>query len=451
MKNRVLVSSFALAVLATAVPASAQTFQPRKQRPDWSIFGSGVSNTGQKLILTANFGAGYDDNLSNAPAPPVVPIDPAIPVTPIYSGYFGSAGANLKYSVDKKSMYGDVQFGAQGRNYRQMTDPFIGTYSASGDWNFAFGKRASLATNAYAGQYLQNLAPGGYDSGSGWGAAGMAPVPGSPGVVTTGDTYRGFGAYASYNHRLAERLTFTAGYWYYANDSWSSVNNTGYASQWVNAALRYGLGKGFGIRAGYGVTLGGFNSTGTDYRSRNIDAGVDYNKSLSPTRKSTLSFGTGMSGIIDQAGTTHYYFVGNANFVYEIGRSWSAHAGVNRSADFYQTLGQPTVADWAVGGVSGLIGRRVTVFGDIGFNRGSEIVTGAKVYDSSNATGGCQIALNRVLAIAANYSYYRYQFTNDVQTLPPGFVRQTDQQSIRVSLNVWAPLVTQARRANASR
>ncbi len=136
------ISSIVVAAVMAAVPASAQTFQPRQPRPDWGIFASGVANTGQKLILTATFGGGYEDDLSKAPA---APVDPSVPATPIYSGPFGSAGANLKYSVDKKSVQGDVHFGAYGRNYRDMTDPFVGTYSASGNLRFALDNPISAA------------------------------------------------------------------------------------------------------------------------------------------------------------------------------------------------------------------------------------------------------------------------------------------------------------------
>jgi hypothetical protein len=213
------------------------------------------------------------------------------------------------------------------------------------------------------------------------------------------------------------------------------------------------LGSGLGLRAGYGSTIGGLESTGgqSNYRSRSIDAGVDYNKSLSLTRKSTLSFGTGVSGILDQADQTHYYFVGHVNFTHEIGRSWSAYASLDRNTAFYQTLGQPTVNDSLTAGVNGLIGRHVTVQGGLSAYRGAAVTSGSNAYDSASAFAGIRVALNRVLAVSGNYSYYRYGFSDAVVVLPPGFVQQTDRQSVQVSLVVFAPLFTQARRSNASR
>ena len=434
-----------LTATLVASTASAQLKPPQQPRPDWGIFGSGVSNTAQKLILTASFGGGLEDDLSK-PVPPVEGVEPL----PVYTGPFSSAGATLKYSVEKSSVNGDLQFGAYGRNYKDMTDPFVGTYSGSGNLNFAFGQRASLSTSYYAGQYLQNLSP----MGGGSGIPGAPPTPGSPGVFTTGDTYRGFGASAGYNHNLTAKLALTAGYSYYANDSWSSdSSDKPYDSQFVNAGLRYSLGHGLGLRAGYGTTIGGFGSTGssTDFHSRTIDAGVDYNKSLSLTRKSTLSFGTGLSGVTDQADTIHYYFVGHADFSHEIGRSWSLQANVSRSTNFYQTLGEPTVSDSLGASMGGLIGRRVTVQTGLSAWRGAAVGTGENVYTSANAYGSVRFALNRVLGVSASYSYYRYIFSDDVVAPPPGFNQRTASQSVVFSLDVFAPLYTQARRPNASR
>lgn len=454
MRIRLFAWSCVLAITAIAVPAYAQTFQPRQPRPEWGIFASGVSKTEQRLVLTATFGGGYEDDLSKTP-----PVDDGSESTsPYYSGLFGSAGASLKYSVDKKTVYGDVQFGAYGRNYRDMTDPFVGSYSADGNFSLAVGKKGTLGTSAFAGQYLYNLAPMGYSGGSGWAPGGVPQVPGDPGAFTTGETYRGFGASASYNHSFNTKLSGYAGYSYYANDSYTSVTADGkYDSQWASGGLRYALGKGLGLRAGYSSTFGGFYAAANPlgYRSRTIDAGVDFNKSLSPTRKSKLTFGTGVSGILDPDDKVTYYFVGNVNFVHELGRTWSVYASLNRTADFFQTLGQPTINDWAVAGLSGYIGRHVEVQGGLSYWVGSAVGTNDKIYDSTNAFASTRIGLSRIFSIGASYTYYRYGFTNSVVLLPPGYLQQTDRQVFQVSLIVWAPLVTKAptqtRSTNASR
>ena len=454
MKKHWLIGLAAVATLvASSVPASAQTFKPgeRQKRPDWGIFMSGVSTTEQRLVLNGLFGGGFEDDLTKPLPPPINPGE----AQPLYAGPFGSVGASLSYSVDKQSVVGDVQVGAFGRNYRDMTDPFVGTYSASGNLNFALSKKSSLGTTAYGGQYIQNLAPMGYNPAGGFGIPGAPAVPGDPGVYTNGDTYHSMGASAMFNHKFTTKWSMKAGYAYYINDAWADEESgSKYDSQYATAGMRYELGKGIGLRGGYGLTVAGFlPSAATQTEGRVIDAGVDYNKSLSPSRKSTLTFSTGITGVLDQGlGKTQYYFVGNVQYMHEIGRTWTTWASVNRGVNFYSTLGRPVVEDAMSAGMGGLIGRRVNVTSGISVYRGSSIgESSGKVYDSMNLMAGVQVALNRVMAAGVDYSYYHYRFTNDVQDLPPGFLRQTDRQSIRVSLSVWAPLITQARRTNASR
>jgi hypothetical protein len=434
------------AVVAAAGPAFAQTFHPRPARPDWGIFASGVSNTAQRLVLTGTFGGGWDDDLTKQVSAPELPT-----AQPLMTGPYGAAGANLTYTVDKSSVRGGLNFGVLGWNYRDMTDPFVGTYSASGNLDVAFGETATLGTSYFAGQFVQNLAPPGYNPGTGWGMPGVPSTPTGPGTFTNGATYRGLGASAHYNHTLSRNLSAMASYSYYSNDSAAPADGVFYETQYANAGLRYALGKGVGLRGGYGGTVGGYTAGGAEpFRSRSIDVGVDYDKSLSLTRTSTLSFSTGLSGVRDQAANTHYYFIGFVNFTHEIGRSWSVWAGASRWTDFYQTLGQPTITNSVNGGLNGLVGRRVTLTAGVGAYQGSFIGATAQTYVSANAHASVQYAMNRVLAIGATYSFYHYGF-NDGVDVPPGFVRQFDRQSVLVSLNVWAPLVTQARRANASR
>jgi hypothetical protein len=62
-----------------------------------------------------------------------------------------------------------------------------------------------------------------------------------------------------------------------------------------------------------------------------------------------------------------------------------------------------------------------------------------------------RFGLVRNLAVSLNYSFYHYEFDNSA-LLPPGMLRTMDRQSVRISLDVWAPLYERARRnANVAR
>jgi hypothetical protein len=271
-------------------------------------------------------------------------------------------------------------------------------------------------------------------------------------VYGTGDTYLGLGSNVSYDHRFNQKFSAYGGWSYYRNDAWEEVDTAGtYDSQFVNAGLRYAIGKGFSARAGYGVTLGGFGEEdGNEYRGGTFDFGVDYGGSLSPTRRSTLTFGTGVSGIRDLSGTTHYYWTGNVNYSYEIGRTWSAGIGLSRSTDFYQTLGQPAVTNSVNGSIGGTWGRRVSVSFGGGWYSGSYAGASSQAYDSTSANAGLQYGISRMFSLGANYYFYWYEYAEDA-ILPPGFTQDMKRQTIRVTLNVFLPLWTQSRRPSATR
>lgn len=144
-------------------------------------------------------------------------------------------------------------------------------------------------------------------------------------------------------------------------------------------------------------------------------------------------------------GTTRYYFVGNINFNYELGRSWSAGIGASRGTDFYQTLGQPTVTNSVSGHIGGLIGRRVTLSFGGGWFSGTYAGASSQAYDSTSADASVQYAISRLFALGANYYFYRYSYAPGV-ILPPGYSQNLDRQSVVARLTIWLPLATQARR-----
>ena len=53
---------------------------------------------------------------------------------------------------------------------------------------------------------------------------------------------------------------------------------------------------------------------------------------------------------------------------------------------------------------------------------------------------GYQFALNKFVALSADYNYYHYVFDPTV-VLPAGVGRGLNRQSVRVGLNLWLPLL----------
>jgi opacity protein-like surface antigen len=87
------------------------------------------------------------------------------------------------------------------------------------------------------------------------------------------------------------------------------------------------------------------------------------------------------------------------------------------------------------------------VFGDGGGSRGE--ISGGTVDNSFGvyrAGAGMTVGLTQSLGIGVRYSYFRYRFdmANQVPTVFPG--TELSRHAIRVSLDLFAPLYTRARR-----
>jgi hypothetical protein len=443
MRHRpfIIAALLAVALVVTAAPAFAQLAPPQQPRPTRALFGAGTStNTSQHLTLNASFGAGYDDDrLTTTPvANPLLP-----PPPPPRSGGFGNGSANLSYGLNHRSVSAGLAAGAHGRYYEGLNQPLVGTYSVSGNLAVHIGTRTTLSTSHQVGLYLSNI---GFLSNDPLGT-GSQTVPVDPTTFANVSTYSSMRSEVQAAYSLTQRWSVGAGYSYYTNDLWTSTTSR-YASTGGSVSTSFALTRGLSLRAGYSFTgaAGGLVAGSSSYRGRSFDGGVAFNRALSLSRRSTLAFSTGLSGVTDPNGSTRFYLTGNATFGYEIGRSWSVSASYARSADFYQAVGQPVLLDTAGVGIGGLIGRRVQLSVNTGLVKGKALSSLIQSdYMAVNSGVRLQVALTRQLAVGAGYSYYIHEF-DDSTPLPPGVLSSLERQSVRVSLNVWVPILSRARR-----
>jgi hypothetical protein len=205
---------------------------------------------------------------------------------------------------------------------------------------------------------------------------------------------------------------------------------------------------------------GGYNRTTTDYADDSldgrygggaIDAGISFGQAVSLTRRTSLSFATGVSGV-ETYETVSYVFTGNVSVAHELGRSWTLTAGARRAVNFYQTFGEPVISTSADAGVSGLLSRRIQMGAQAGWSRGSVGVASlVPEFDSWTAGGSMRVAVTRTTGLSFVYSVYNYEFQDNGAPLPFGTQPEMWNQSMRVSFDWMLPLVNVARRADASR
>jgi opacity protein-like surface antigen len=255
----------------------------------------------------------------------------------------------------------------------------------------------------------------------------------------------------SLSHSVGRRSSLDA--WYVLSAVSYLDEDFGYRSQGAGGRFTQQMTRNLGLRLGYAYNSGDFDDPASDaassrpQRVHSIDAGIDYGRALSVSRRTELSFSTGSALIVtdetplDPAGRTlTYRLIGSAGLSHEIGRTWTATAYYNRGVQFYQGFDQPLLTDGVSAGLSGFFSRRLRFSSSVSYSFGTVGVSSENSFDTLGASAGLDYALSRFLAVYARYIYYSYKFDDQV-VLDPRFAQALDRQGVRIGLNASFPLI----------
>lgn len=444
MRRSVLIAGLVTAVLGAAVPAFAQ-FQPprpRSERPQRGLFGSGTSNTEQNLVLNVSFGAGYDNDLLGQAS------GISSPYGPRGVGQYGFGSASLNYSVARETVGATAHVGGTSQYYPQMQDPSMNSFAAGVQASWQAAKRTTFSVSSQY-SYQPNSLHSFY--GLPVDAERLPDSSDTLNYAINGASFLDWRTSVDVSQGLSEKLSASLGYTFYVVDYGTDQSN--YAARSIMGRLTYQITKSLGAYGGYGRTSTDYEDERLDgrYAGRTIDAGVNFGEALSLTRRTSLSFATGVSGV-DYTGETIYAFTGHVQLGHELGRSWTLTAEARRSLNFYQTFGDPVLSTSASGGVSGLLSRRIQFGAQGGWSTGTVGVSNlVPQFDSWTVGASLRVAVSRNAGLSFAYSFFDYLFDENGAPLPIGTQPEMRNQSARVTFDLMMPLVTVARRANAAR
>jgi hypothetical protein len=212
--------------------------------------------------------------------------------------------------------------------------------------------------------------------------------------------------------------------------------------------LSYTLGRGLDLQAGYRYAEARYASG--PRQQHLIDAGVNYNRALSFSRRTQLSFSTG-SSIVQSTNRTRFNLTGNATLKHEIGRTWNAWASYARQVLLNETWTEPVLADSMSVGFGGLISRRLQFASAARGALGKQgLEKNAPGFDAAHASATLTYAVTRFMNLGVTYSYYQQRFDDGV-LLSTGVPVDATRNSIRATVSLWAPLYQRQRRADATR
>jgi hypothetical protein len=241
---------------------------------------------------------------------------------------------------------------------------------------------------------------------------------------------------ASVVRQVGRRGLLTAGY--DGRVTSYALGEPGPVSHQAGAAYTYEFAKGIGLRLGDGVRM---LRAGTDdgIVAQDIAIGIDVNRSLTSSRRTSVTFTTGSSITSNESGR-QFVATGSATLAHRIGRSWQTAVTFDRGLQVADLLPTPFVGNSTGFTLGGFAGRRTSLrlrgsyaFGDFDLNGSSSR------YESYLAEAHGAVALGRHFQLYVEHLYYQHRFPDGLE-LPPDVPFRRVQHGTRFGLNIWTSL-----------
>jgi hypothetical protein len=386
---------------------------------------------GSNLTGTASMFSGYDTDITRTA------VDPSMQAA---AGHVGST-LGLRYASRSDRVAFATRGSVDTRHYR--TSPtttftgFNGSAMFGADVTSRFHIDTSF-TSAYSPQFI------------------FSPIPATAeSVVDVEQPSMDFGIFAEdafsvagvvgatikTSRRSAITMTFGAGQYKYLNGAYSQYGSN---SRSYSATYSYNTSKYATLRVGYSEQKAEYpafaGQPNAAIKQRSFDAGVNYSRPLSISRRTTLSFSTG-SGTIDDGIETFFTVTGSASLRHEIGRTWTAVAVYSRGLGVVGGFSQPFFSDAVSFDVRGRLAQRVSLISSGGFADGNiGLRAAAEAYKSYQGTVRVEYELKpERVGIFGSYFYYGYGFDNQ-NGLAPGVPGEIGRHGVRGGLLVRIPI-----------
>ena len=405
-----------------------------------------TTDTRQSLAVSATVAQAYDDD---------VPLALAGTIDPTGLG-LGGHSTMLIGGVDYSWRIGQVRAGTTGasslRYFSSGNEVRAINHSAGLGISAPLGRRTSLFANqiaSYSPSYLFGLFPQDTVASPG----GIQPI--APDYFINDFESMSYGTTVVVTQRLTRRSSFSVsgdmGRTRFLEDIARNRNLRTYS---VAGRFSRSLARNATFNAGYRYLNGDFGfavvSAITDQSSEHtIDAGIEYNRPLSATRRVTFSGGFGSSIVKLPTGapspgalTGGQYrgLSGQAAMSYQLGRSWVARGAFRRSIEYMGGLTEPVMTNASSVGVGGLLTRKLDLSSSLGYSSGDSILSRTELlFETYTGNVKLQYAVNNTFAVFAQYLYYFYDFRQNAQ-LPANVPVGLERNGVRAGLTLRVPI-----------
>ena len=214
---------------------------------------------------------------------------------------------------------------------------------------------------------------------------------------------------------------------------------SGYSGTW-----KWQFSRDLSAHAGYGRAYVDVRGPGRqDYDSETIDVGVDFTKSFSIARRTTLRFNTSTS-VVKYPGVNGEFRVnGGVSLSKYFRRTWTASARYYRTTSFVPGFVEPVYSDSVGAILAGMFSRRIQFSTTVNAARGTSAFSDSTGFGSITGSSHLSIALTRYVSTYVAYTAYRYEVPPSALTL--SVPSQMARQVISAGLSFYVPVYEKVR------
>ena len=441
----------AAALVAALVCGAPEAFA--QSRPGYpAVFGGAENsgpNSGGGLVLSMTVIEAHDDNLLAAAGGTPLPTTQA-------AGLYTSAAPQVSFQANNRRLIFNANETSTFCYYPSLAETSTTNHNLGAGLSIKLGRATNLGVNqtvTYAPTYLYSL----FTTPTG-------PTPPQVGEPAAHDPNyqtnlslpsRTFGTNVNYSHGFNRRLSMTL-----RGDS-ARTNFVGHVPGFSDMSssdgggrLEYEISRGAKLHAGYTYREASYSSA---FRTKehDIDAGIDYSRPLSASRRSTVGFSLGPTVmqtpfVIDgnPTASSHFRLMGDAFFEHQFGRSWSARAAYHRGISYVAGLAGPVYNDSASAETTGFLSRRVDLSFSLAYSTGQIASQGASAagFTMYTADSRLRFALSREFAALIQAIFYDYNFDQRL-VIVPGVPSNFTRIGIHGGITVWVPVRSERRAA----
>ncbi|CAN5349197.1 hypothetical protein BH23ACI1_BH23ACI1_32120 [soil metagenome] len=437
---------------AFAQPVAQEPAPAEERRPFRGIFARPSDPSGRhSLVFSGSLFAAYDDNV----------------LAGLTDGRLGgwryqrsgryagaTAGLNYGFAHSGERVSFGARTGAQVRYYDRGDDSQTSAY-----YNGALNMDARLTRSTT----LSASQAAGFSPGYSFIFPGLAGDEGLVDVDLPADPdlelFRLEALHLNSRVALTQRLgrgTSLSGGWNYRQVNFRGEEQPGsrfrdYSTHAAFARLGYqrGLTQYSSLNLGYGIRVSDRRDrSGQPRMLHNVQAGINYGRPLSISRRTSFSFSTGSAIAVrenlsspDGGRRTTARLTGNASLVHELGRTWTARATYRRGLTFREGFDNEFFFTDSLGvDVGGLVTRRLSASAAGAWSFARLDRPGRNRQTAFSGTAQATYALGRYLGLFARYFYYYYEFCDDVP-LDPRLPRALERHGVRAGVTTSIPLI----------